>query len=61
MTGRRNDTEDRPAGGYARLRPARGRPQGVLALLAASRVGNWAPPLPPRKPGDPKPFTVPNA
>lgn len=36
-----------PGGGYLRLRPASSKPRGVLALLAASRVGAWAPPLPP--------------
>lgn len=36
-----------PEGGYLRLRPASSKPKGVLALLAASRVGAWAPPLPP--------------
>lgn len=39
-----------PGGGYLRLRPASSKPKGVLALLAASRVGAWAPPLPPRPP-----------
>lgn len=36
-----------PGGGYLRLRPASSKPKGVLALLAASRVGAWTPPLPP--------------
>ena len=36
-----------PGGGYQRLRLASSKPKGVLALLAASRVGAWVPPLPP--------------
>ncbi len=45
-----NDTRPNhpETGGYARLCPVRSKPQGVLALAAASRVGAWAPLLPPR-------------
>ena len=39
--------QGQPAGRYARLRPANSKPAGVLALVAASRVGGWTPPLPP--------------
>ena len=48
MNARRDSPEGQPAGGYQRLRPASSRPLGVLALAAASRVGGWTPPLPPR-------------
>lgn len=39
-----------PEGHYLRLRPASSKPKGVLALVAASRVGAWAPPLSPPSP-----------
>lgn len=38
----------RTAGSYVRLRPASSTFSGLLALAAASRVGGWTPPLPPK-------------
>lgn len=51
MNACRDAPEGYPVGGYIRLRPSSSKPQGVLALAAASRVGAWTPPLPPRNPG----------